>query len=429
MLRLSRAARFDRVAVSQVVACNTTMLAYNRFSSTFKSQPYTTNKSGRLQPPPEAQRAFDVFDDMKARGIKPGRQTYSDALVACMNGVQWDRALDIFDEMKANGMELDSFIYNATIWACASRSTPLSSNAAGMPWHRAFDLFDEMKVYGIGPCVWSYAAIISVCKKRADWARALILFREMKRSGIQPDVMCFNATISVCLKGQQWEHMFSLFNEMQECGVESDVITYSSIISACEKSSQWERALELLSEMRERGIEPNVITYSAAISACGKGAQWKRALGLLSEMREHGIEPNVFTYNAVIEACCHRADAEMEARRVYRASLDSRVQSHWKKHRVDLHHMSVAIAKTAVAVVLEDIRSGQCTRLPHGSDLMIITGRGKRSDDGIAKLRPAVLEMLAEPEYAALGAAIDSNNKGCVRVPAACLVNWLSESH
>ena len=58
---------------------------------------------------------------------------------------------------------------------------------------------------------------------------------------------------------------------------------------------------------------------------------------------------------------------------------------------------------------------------------MIITGRGKHSDEGVALLRPAVLEMLAQPEYAALGAAIDPGNEGCVRVSAARLVGWLSD--
>ena len=59
-----------------------------------------------------------------------------------------------------------------------------------------------------------------------------------------------------------------------------------------------------------------------------------------------------------------------------------------------------------------------------GSDLVIITGRGKHSEDGAALLRPAVLEMLAQPEYAVLDAAIDPSNEGCVRVPAARLVCW-----
>ena len=94
---------------------------------------------------------------------------------------------------------------------------------------------------------------------------------------------------------------------------------------------------------------------------------------------------------------------------------------------VDLHDLSVAIATTAVAVVLEDIRSSECTRLSRGDDLVIITGRGKHSDEGVALLRPAVLEMLAQPEYAALGAAIDPGNEGRVRVPAARLIGCSSD--
>jgi pentatricopeptide repeat protein len=226
----------------------------------------------------------------------------------------------------------------------------------------------------------------------------------------------------------QWERALELLSKMRRRGIEPDVITYNGAISACEKGSQWERALELLREMRERGVEPNVVTYSAAISACEKGLQWERALELLSEMRECGVEPDVITYNAVIEACCRNAGAETETRRIYRASLDSGVRSHWKGlNVVDLHDLSVGIAKTAVAVVLEDVRSGQCTQLSRGRDLVIITGRGEHSEDSVALLKPAVLEMLAQPEYAGLGAAVDPDNEGRVRVPAARVVDWSSD--
>ena len=110
---------------------------------------------------------------------------------------------------------------------------------------------------------------------------------------------------------------------------------------------------------------------------------------------------------------------------MYREFFDCGLRSHWLEgSKLDLHDMSVAVAETAVAVVLEDVRSGQCARLPRGSDLMIITGRGNHSDDGVVLLRPAVMDMLAQPAYAALDAAIDPNNDGRVRVTAACLAEW-----
>ena len=109
---------------------------------------------------------------------------------------------------------------------------------------------------------------------------------------------------------------------------------------------------------------------------------------------------------------------------MYRESLDCGLRSHWEGSKLDLHDMSVAVAETAVAVVLEDVRSGQCTCLPLGSDLVIITGRGNHSDGGIVLLRPAVLEMLDQPEYAALEAAIAPDNDGRVRVAATRLAEW-----
>jgi pentatricopeptide repeat protein len=281
-----------------------------------------------------------------------------------------------------------------------------------------------MREHGIEPNVITYSVAISACGKGSKWERALELLSEMRERRIDPNAITYSAAISACEKGSQWEFALELLCEMRERRITPDVITYSAAISACEKGSQWERALELLSEMEQRGIEADAITYNAAISACEKGSQWERALALMSEMRERGLKPNVITYDALIIAC-HNAGAETHAQRMYRESLDCGLRSHWVEgSKLDLHDLSVAVAKTAVAIVLEDIQSSQCSRLPPGNDLVIITGRGKRSVNGVLLLGPAILDMLAQPAYAVLGAAADPNNDGCVLVSAACLLEW-----
>jgi hypothetical protein len=58
---------------------------------------------------------------------------------------------------------------------------------------------------------------------------------------------------------------------------------------------------------------------------------------------------------------------------------------------------------------LPRIRNGQRFRLPQGRDLVIITGNG--GTGGAVRLRPAVLETLARPEYAALSATIDPHHE------------------
>jgi len=345
-------------------------------------------------------RALETMREMRERGLEPNVITYSAAISACEKGAQWERALELLNEIRERGLEPNAITYSTAISACTKASQ----------WKHALELLSEMREHGLEPTAFTYNMAISACAKASQWKRALKLLSEMREHGLEPDTITYNTAMSACTRCSEWKRALELLSEMRERGLEPNVISYNAAISACEKGAQWERALELLSEMRERRLEPNVISYSAAISACEKGVQWECALELLSEMRERGLEPNVITYNAVVEACCHSAGAETEARRVYRASLESGVRSHRKGSNVDLTDVSVAVAKTAVAVVLEDVRSGQYAQLSKGRDLVIITGRGKNS---------AVLDMLAQPEYAEFDAAIDPDNEGRVRVSAA----------
>ena len=143
-------------------------------------------------------------------------------------------------------------------------------------------------------------------------------------------------------------------------------------------------------------------------------------------MRKEGPQPNIFTYNAAISAC-EAASKRKESLWLYSLVHESGLCSHWhtsETNAVDLHELPLAVAKLSVAYVLEEFRSRR-RRPPLDAPFEIITGRGMRSENSIAVVKPAVITMLAEDRYAALATYEVTGNPGRLRIHSAALAAWI----
>ena len=135
----------------------------------------------------EVDPALDAFDMVPS----PNAFTFGAAISACAVAGRSERALELVDEAKRRGVVPDRVMYNATISACEK----------GALWEHALALLNEMQRTGVEPDVVSYSAAISACGKGGQCDPALALFDEMKRRQIEPDATIYNATISACEKG------------------------------------------------------------------------------------------------------------------------------------------------------------------------------------------------------------------------------------
>ena len=88
---------------------------------------------------------------------------------------------------------------------------------------------------------------------------------------------------------------------------------------------------------------------------------------------------------------------------------------------IDLHDLPLSVARAAVASVLADVSLQPSDRqffdASISTTLTIITGRGNRSDDNEAVLRPGILAML-QSEYPELDSTINRENDGRIEVKA-----------
>lgn len=285
-----------------------------------------------------------------------------------------------------------------------------------------------------------FGAVIAAAEKLGDFDLTLSLLEQMKAEGVATTSFVYHSAISACGKAGRLDRAVELLNEMKERKVERTSVTYSLLMNACRRSGEWIRALQFIDDMELDfnsgvcktnsvnvsqlsdadcpaeslvGLKPDTIVYSTAISVCVGSKQWGLALELLERMEQLLIPRNVVTYNTVIEALSNAGETA-RAEIVYQSALRTGVYNHWhrssqhhntqrdrqriiddkvsKSEIMDLHNFPVAVAKTAVMLVLGEMCTGS---IPMADPLVIITGRGNHAsaDGQRGVLRREMLEF------------------------------------
>ena len=289
-----------------------------------------------------------------------------------------------------------------------------------------------------------FGAVIAAAEKLDDCGLTLSLLEQMKAEGVITTSFVYHSAISACGKAGRLDRAVELLEEMKERKVERTSVTYSLLMNACRRSGEWVRALQFIEDMEldfnsgvcrtnsdstsqppdtdthsvcpadsVGGLKADTIVYSTAISVCVGSQQWGLALELLERMEQLNIPRNVVTYNTVIEALSNAGETA-RAELVYQSALRTGVYNHWHRSSqhhntqrdrqriiddkvgrseiMDLHNFPVAVAKTALMLVLGEMCTGS---IPIADPLVIITGRGNHAsaDGQRGVLRKEMLEF------------------------------------
>jgi len=163
-----------------------------------------------------------------------------------------------------------------------------------------------------------------------------------------------------------------------------------------------------------------------------------------SDGLDDDLEVSDYTYEKAVYTesinALHKSGLYEEADQLYAAGVSNGhlpwavVQSvtDKKRLRLDLHGMSAAVAHSAVRVSLQkEIMESSSQSSPDDNiawdrDVMIITGRGRRSGERFRPvLRPEVQRMLTEEFYPPLGSTSIPGNMGAILVPGKDIEAWL----
>jgi pentatricopeptide repeat protein len=85
--------------------------------------------------------AFEIFDSLQGRGMRPSSRTYNALMGACVRGGQWARAFEVYSTMQLRGAPVGVTTYNRLMQACE----------AGRDLRKAIAVMVDMRMAGVLP--------------------------------------------------------------------------------------------------------------------------------------------------------------------------------------------------------------------------------------------------------------------------------------
>mmetsp|Transcript_15538 Transcript_15538/g.24515 ORF Transcript_15538/g.24515 Transcript_15538/m.24515 type:complete len:377 (-) Transcript_15538:76-1206(-) len=185
-------------------------------------------------------------------------------------------------------------------------------------------------------------------------------------------------------------------------------------------------------------LRPNEDTFRSLLGLAAKAGRWADAVLLARAAEKMGVRLTPFLHDELQGALRRRGPAlsplaqclyERARRRGDLGGLGDLRRDPGTPPALDLHNMTSALAVAAVRSTLEDMLQRPEDRAwhdPASGPLQVITGQGRNSEDGVAVIKPAVLELLNTD--LGIKADVMRYNQGCIELSKAQLTKWVKET-
>lgn len=342
--------------------------------------------------------AFELREEMVARGLPPDLRTWSVFIRGCGRSGQVEEAFALWHELLETGQKPNEHCYNSLMSSC------LDGDGCPQP-DRALQIFRQMAVEWHAPPVVSFNIAIKAASHLHDIQEVENLLQNMYRCGRTPNVQTWSTVIDAYAEIRDADAARLAFQQMLDKGIRPDAITYTSLIKAYLSVGRVAEADNIYKKMCVGTQEqlPRKTTYNTLIRGFRESGDVDRAMKLYQKMREQGFSPNNAEFRALLESSVDVVCATSTADSIpsSKAAFDQiewsyllppavRDRAEWRGDKiaacVDLHGLSTVEARAAVLCILRALmqlsKSGRTVQ----SDLVFITGAGKRSTQSCASL-------------------------------------------
>uniref|UniRef100_A0A7S1JBE8 PROP1-like PPR domain-containing protein n=1 Tax=Eutreptiella gymnastica TaxID=73025 RepID=A0A7S1JBE8_9EUGL len=298
------------------------------------------------------EKAWEVFNQMNAMGIKPDKQTYMHMMDVCVLNHETERAHELLAEAKAHQILPDADLYNRLLNVLAESSDPT-----------IFQTFEDMLGLTIKPNQDTYNILMKACEKMRNPDKAFSLYADMssKQSPVKPNMITYNTLIDICKHARDTERArnllydmtrrsvpvkiatynrimkvfvealdpgcVDLFNTVRNDGPQADLETYTILLTYyCKLVSQPaqdgephqesdEAIFKVFEELKHMGLEPDLVVYNIMLEYCAKvrdnffEERKRMALKYFEELKNRGLVANIDTYNALMAVFAEEGDA------------------------------------------------------------------------------------------------------------------------
>ncbi|KAK1271543.1 Pentatricopeptide repeat-containing protein [Acorus gramineus] len=256
---------FDRAADKDLVAWNSMISGYVRLGL--------------------ARDALDLFEEMRAVGVKPDVVTWNALIAGFAQMGEFDVALDLFDSMRVDRVSPDVVSWTSIV----------SGYVQNFCYDQAFEAFERMLVSGVCPSSVTVSTILPAC---VDSKRGKEIHGYAVVIGVEEELFVCSSLIDMYAKCGFMSKAEKLFNKMTG----RNTVAWNSMIFGYANQGYCDEAIELYHRMVKEEFKPDHLTFTAVISACSLSGMVELGWSLFESMRgEHGIEPRLEHYACMVD--------------------------------------------------------------------------------------------------------------------------------
>lgn len=201
-------------------------------------------------------RAVEMFDSMRAEGLRPDQFTFASVLCACA------RLAALEQGRRVHGVMIKSDIVGGNVFANSALIDMYLKCSSTEDARRAFAAAPERNV-----TMWT--AVISGHGQHGHVAEALALFDQMTRDWFRPNGVTFLAVLSACAHGGLVEEGLRHFASMSsDYGLTPRGEHYAAVVDMLARVGRLRDAYELVKNLPD--CQEHSVIWGALLGACRK---------------------------------------------------------------------------------------------------------------------------------------------------------------
>ncbi|MCO5559609.1 hypothetical protein L7F22_013210 [Adiantum nelumboides] len=229
--------------------------------------------------------AFQLFDDMLKKGVRPDRVIMLHILKACATSTSLAEGKLVHHLIIKYGLCSDVVLGNALVDMYGKCQT----------FMEAQNVFNRLQTPGLI----SWSSIIAAHGEAGNLRNALESFENMQKEGMEPNVVTFLGTIKACCNSGALEEGRLIHHVVLEFGLKNDHVIASALIDMYSKCELVEDAYKVFGGL---SYHDDVSWVTILTSFVQHGHEFS-ALELFDRMQTKGVKPNTATFLCILKAC------------------------------------------------------------------------------------------------------------------------------
>ncbi|XP_063933894.1 uncharacterized protein LOC135145693 isoform X1 [Zophobas morio] len=225
---------------------------------------------------------------MKEKDIKMNEVLYTNAMVACLHGNNYEGALQLFEEARqCPDIQLNHFLYTNALVAFMRSGQ----------YQKALDVYEQMKQNSLQINKVTASNVALAHARMGNWKAALNFLIECKSgNAFEVDEAFYNIAVHVCSIGKRSDYAKLLINQMEQKKITPTIITYTGLLQCFINENNFKASLKLFEAIeKSTQISLDVKFVNTFLEFCRHREYWKVSYDIFKRVlsRKPSCTPNI----------------------------------------------------------------------------------------------------------------------------------------